>query len=113
MEHFRSKVLKLKIFGEQIFVLKIFLRQSMAGQMFMLCTLSKCIFRCLNYGKMFKKLVTKQTLGQVKNRMFEWKFSKVLEILEMCQDWNETSGQDCSGYLSHLQITIRCRLYYA
>ena len=24
---------------------------------------------------------------------------KVLERLAMCQNWNETSGQDCSGYL--------------
>ena len=38
---------------------------------------------------------------------------RVLERLAMCQDWNETSGQDCSGYLSHLQIAIRSSLYYA
>ena len=40
-----------------------------------------------------QKLVTKKTRGKVKNRMFGWKFSKVLERLEMCQDWNETSSQ--------------------
>ena len=61
-------------------------------------------------AKCSKKLITKKTWGKVKNRMFGWKFSKVLERLEMCQDWNETLSQDGSGYLSHLQITIRCRL---
>ena len=38
---------------------------------------------------------------------------RVLDRLAMCQDWNETSGQDCIGYFGHLQIAIRCRLYYA
>ena len=60
--------------------------------------------------KCSKTLVTKKTWGRVmrvKNRMFGWKFSKVLERLEMCQDWTETSGQDCSGYLSHLKFAIR------
>ena len=38
---------------------------------------------------------------------------RVLDRLAMCQDCNETAGQECIGYFGHLQIAIRCRLYYA
>ena len=81
MKHFGSYVLKSNIFDDQIFVLKIFFRPCMAGQM-LLCFIhyQNAILHVQVMVKCSKTLVTKKTWGRVmrvKNRMFGWKFSKV------------------------------------
>ena len=55
-------------------------------------------------AKLSKKLVTKKTWGKVKKDVWMEVFQdygqeplkvRVLDRLAMCQDWNETSDQDC------------------